>query len=52
MQVDEAIRARRAIKLYDPEHQMPEETFLKLMDHAISFELVLSSTRAVVPIIG
>ena len=25
MQVDEAIRARRAIKWYDPEHQMPEE---------------------------
>ena len=35
MQVDEAIRARRAIKWYDPEHQMPEETFLKLMEHAI-----------------
>ena len=31
MQVDEAIRARRAIKWYDPEHQMPEETFLKLI---------------------
>jgi nitroreductase len=35
MQVDEAIRARRAIKWYDPEHQMPEETFIKLMEHAI-----------------
>jgi len=35
MQVDEAIRARRAIKWYDSEHQMPEETFLKLMEHAI-----------------
>jgi nitroreductase len=35
MQVDEAIRARRAIKWYDPEHQMPEETFLKLIEHAI-----------------
>jgi nitroreductase len=35
MQVDEAVRARRAIKWYDPEHQMPEETFLKLMEHAI-----------------
>jgi nitroreductase len=35
MQVDEAIRARRAIKWYDPEHQMPQETFLKLMEHAI-----------------
>ena len=35
MQVDEAIRARRAIKWYDPEHQMPEETFLTLIEHAI-----------------
>jgi nitroreductase len=35
MQVDEAIRARRAIKWYDPEHQMPEDTFLKLIEHAI-----------------
>ena len=35
MQVDEAIRARRAIKWYDPEHQMPEETFLMLIEHAI-----------------
>lgn len=35
MKVDEAIRARRAIKWYDPEHQMPEETFLKLIEHAI-----------------
>jgi nitroreductase len=35
MQVEEAIRARRAIKWYDPEHQMPEETFIKLMEHAI-----------------
>jgi len=34
-QVDEAIRARRAIKWYDPEHQMPEETFLELIEHAI-----------------
>jgi nitroreductase len=35
MKVNEAIRARRAIKWYDPEHQMPEETFRTLMDHAI-----------------
>ena len=35
MKVNEAIRARRAIKWYDPEHQMPEDTFRNLMDHAI-----------------
>jgi len=35
MNVNEAIRARRAIKWYDPEHQMPEETFVNLMEHAI-----------------
>ena len=35
MKVNEAIRARRAIKWYDPEHQMPEETFRNLMEHAI-----------------
>ena len=35
MKVNEAIRARRAIKWYDPEHQMPEDTFRTLMDHAI-----------------
>lgn len=35
MQVSEAVRARRAIKWYDPEHQMPEETFRTLMEHAI-----------------
>ena len=35
MQVSEAVCARRAIKWYDPEHKMPEETFRKLMDHAI-----------------
>jgi len=35
MQVSEALRARRAIKWYDPEHKMPEETFKKLMEHAI-----------------
>ena len=35
MQVDEAVRARRAIKWYDAEHQMPEQTFSTLMEHAI-----------------
>jgi len=35
MQVDEAVRARRAIKWYDAEHQMPEQTFRTLMEHAI-----------------
>ena len=35
MQVNEAVRARRAIKWYDSEHQMPEETFRTLMEHAI-----------------
>jgi len=35
MQVSEAVRARRAIKWYDPEHKMPEETFQVLMEHAI-----------------
>ena len=35
MQVEEAVRARRAIKWYDPEHQMPEDTFRRLMEHAI-----------------
>ena len=31
MQVSEAIRARRAIRWYDPQHKMPEETFRTLM---------------------
>ncbi len=35
MKVNEAVRARRAIKWYDPEHQMPEDTFRNLMEHAI-----------------
>ncbi len=35
MLVSEAVQARRAIKWYDPEHQMPEDTFLMLMEHAI-----------------
>lgn len=35
MKVSEAIVTRRAIKWYDPVHRMPEETFRKLMEHAI-----------------
>lgn len=35
MQVSEAIRERRSIKWYNPEHTMPEETFRTLMEHAI-----------------
>jgi nitroreductase len=35
MLVSEAVRTRRAIKWYDPQHKMPEETFRTLMDHAI-----------------
>ena len=35
MQVNEAVRARRAIKWYDAEHQMQEQTFSTLMEHAI-----------------
>jgi nitroreductase len=35
MQVSDAVRERRAIKWYDPQHIMPEETFRKLMEHAI-----------------
>jgi nitroreductase len=35
MKVSEAISARRAVKWYDPEHRMPEETFRALMEHAI-----------------
>ena len=35
MQVNEAVRARRAIKWYDAEHHMPEQTFRTLMEHAI-----------------
>jgi nitroreductase len=45
MRVDEAIRARRAIKWYDPEHQMPEETFLKLFEHAILAPTVMWSRK-------
>ena len=35
MKVSEAVQARRAIKWYDPEHQMPEDDFRLLMEHAI-----------------
>lgn len=35
MNVSEAITRRRAIKWYDPEHRMPEETFKILMEHAL-----------------
>ena len=35
MNVSEAVRERRAIKWYDAEHKMPEETFRNLMEHAI-----------------
>jgi nitroreductase len=35
MNVSEAITRRRAIKWYDPEHRMSEETFRTLMEHAL-----------------
>lgn len=35
MLVSEAVRTRRAIKWYDPDHKMPEATFVTLMEHAI-----------------
>jgi len=35
MQVSDAIASRRSIKWYDPEHQMPAETFSRLMEQAI-----------------
>jgi nitroreductase len=35
MKVTEAVSTRRAVKWYDPEHRMPEETFQQLMEHAI-----------------
>jgi len=35
MNVSKAVRERRAIKWYDAEHKMPEETFSNLMEHAI-----------------
>ena len=35
MNVLEAITTRRAVKWYDAEHKMPEETFRTLMGHAV-----------------
>jgi len=35
MNVAEAITSRRAVKWYDPGHKMPEETFARLMQHAL-----------------
>jgi nitroreductase len=35
MHVNEAITSRRAVKWYDPDHKMPEETFTQLMNHAL-----------------
>ena len=35
MNVSEAIQQRCAVKWYDPEHKMPEETFRTLMENAI-----------------
>jgi len=35
MNVSEAVQQRRAIKWYDPEHKMSEETFRTLMENAI-----------------
>lgn len=35
MDVKDAVRRRRAIKWYDPEHKMPEEIFRSLMEDAI-----------------
>ena len=35
MNVSEAIVERRAVKWYDPDHQMPEEHFRRLMEHAL-----------------
>ena len=31
----DAIKARRAVKHYDPEHQMPEDDVRRLMEHAL-----------------
>ena len=35
MNVTEAVSTRRAVKRFDPEHCMPEDTFRQLMEHAI-----------------
>lgn len=35
MPVTEAVRRRRSIKWFDPQHEMPEATFQTLMEHAL-----------------
>ncbi|MDJ0739109.1 MAG: nitroreductase family protein [Gammaproteobacteria bacterium] len=35
MQVTEAVQRRRAVKWFDPDHRMPDETFATLMQHAL-----------------
>lgn len=35
MNVMQAIRTRRSVKAFDPEHKMPEDTFRTLMENAI-----------------
>ena len=35
MNVSEAVSTRRAVKWYEAEHKMPEETFRNLMQHAL-----------------
>jgi len=35
MNVSEAITGRRAIKCFDPDHKMPDETFTRLMEHTL-----------------
>ncbi len=35
MNVSDAVSKRRAVKWYDAEHQMPEDTFRTLMEHAL-----------------
>lgn len=35
MDVSEALASRRAVKWFDPEHRMPEESFRRLMDNTL-----------------
>jgi nitroreductase len=35
MNVSDALTSRRAVKWYDPDHKMPEDTFVRLMEHAL-----------------
>ena len=35
MKVTEAVQKRRAVKWFDPDHRMPEETFELMMQHAL-----------------